>query len=349
MPTATEPETTPGTAGGNAPALLRMLLAAACVVVILAGIEAVAPILTSFLVALVLAQVLSPAVLFLARRRIPQGAAIVATLLLVFAGLGGVVMLVAGSLGKLASHLPSYGQKLAGLRDQAFALLERLGMETADLAIGRLLDPGHAVGPVASVAGVLLADLGHAFFILLITALLLVELVVVFRKLERVDHAIRTPLVRFGEMSGNLRKYFGITALVGLIGSVGYTILLLVLGVPFVATWVVLYFLLGFIPTIGGVIAIVPVAIITLLELGLTQAVVLVGAFILMNFLLGDVLKPKIMQQGFEISMVTVFASLVFWNWLLGPVGMVLAVPLTITLRKLFQEFEPDIRRALTG
>lgn len=349
MPTATEATTPPAPAGGNSPALLRMLVAAACIVVVLAGVKVVAPILTSFLVALVLAQVLSPLVLFLARRRIPQGAAIAGTLLLVFAGAGGVVMLVVNSVSRLASHLPAYGQKLAGLRDQAFALLERLGVDTAGLAVDRLVDPTHAMGPVASIAGALVADLGHAFFILLITALLLVELVVIFRKLERVDPSVRTPLVRFGEMSDDLRKYFGITALVGLIGSVGYSILLLVLGVPFVVTWVVLYFLLGFIPTIGGVIAIVPVALVTLLELGLTQALVLVGAFIVLNFLLGDVLKPRIMQQGFEISIVAVFASLVFWNWLLGPVGMVLAVPLTITLRKLFQEFEPDIRHALTG
>ena len=168
-----------------------------------------------------------------------------------------------------------------------------------------------------------------------------------FRELERTDHSQRTLLVRFGEMSADVQKYIGITALGSLIGSVLYAILLEVMGIPFVITWVVLYFLLGFIPAIGGVIAIIPVFVVTVLEYGIQRAALLVVIFIVLNFLLGDVLKPRFMQKGFELSIVAIFFSLVFWEWLLGPVGMLLAVPLTVTLRKLLQEFSVDVRRAV--
>jgi len=84
-----------------------------------------------------------------------------------------------------------------------------------------------------------------------------------------------------------------------------------------------------------------------LLEQGIQRAVIFAVVFILFNSFLGDIIKPRLMQKGFEISIVAVFFSLVFWNFVLGPVGIVLAVPLTITLRRLVQEYAPDMRRAL--
>ena len=338
---------TPESGARGLPQLLRLLIAGACVVVIVAGIKAVAPILTTFLLALFLALILSPLMLFLVRRGVPAGLAVALTLLIVFVGGAAVITLVGVSVTQLSHHLPAYGVQLAVLRDQLFGLLQRVGIDTATLTSFDLLDPAALLGPAAALAGRLLADLGHGFFVLLITALLLIEVGVLFRELERTDHSQRTLLVRFGEMSADVQKYIGITALGSLIGSVLYAILLEVMGIPFVITWVVLYFLLGFIPAIGGVIAIIPVFVVTVLEYGIQRAALLVVIFIVLNFLLGDVLKPRFMQKGFELSIVAIFFSLVFWEWLLGPVGMLLAVPLTVTLRKLLQEFSVDVRRAV--
>lgn len=332
---------------GGLPQLLRLLLAGACVVVIAAGIKAVAPILTTFLLALLLAQTLTPLMLFLIRRGLPQGLAVAGTLLVVFVGGAAVIALVGVSVTQLSHRLPQYGTQLATLRDQMLTFLQARGVDTSGMTNLDALDPASMVGPAASMAGTLLAELGHGFFVLLITALLLIEFAVLFRELDRVDHGQRTLLVRFGEMSADVQKYIGITALVGLVGAVGYALLLQVLGVPFLFTWVVLYFLLSFIPAVGGVISVVPVFLVTLLEHGIERAVILVAVFVVFNFLLGDLVKPRFMQKGFEISIVAIFAALVFWDWLLGPVGMVLAVPLTITLRKLLQEFAGDVRRAV--
>ncbi len=329
------------------PPLLRLLIAIACVVVIVGGVKLVAPILTTFLLALLLAQTLSPLMLFLIRRGLHQGVAIAVTLLVVFVGGAAVITLVGVSVTSLSRRLPFYGGQLVALRDQLFGMLQSHGVNTSGWTNLDALDPATLVGPAAAMAGNLLAELGHGFFVLLITALLLIEFAVLFRRLDRVDRSQRTLLVRFGEMSVDLQKYIGITAAVGVIGAVGYAILLQLLGIPFVVTWVVLYFLLGFIPAIGGVIAVAPVVIVTVLEYGVQRAVILLVIFTVLNFVLGDLVKPRYMQRGFEISIVAIFAALVFWDWLLGPVGMVLAVPLTITLRKLLQEFAIDVRRAV--
>ncbi|MES2306096.1 MAG: AI-2E family transporter [Gemmatimonadota bacterium] len=333
--------------GASLPPLMRGLIAAACLVVILAGIKAVTPTLTPFLVALLLAQVLSPLMRFLMRHRVPRWLAVTLTLLIVFIGGAVVVGMVGASVAELSHRLPEYGTQLAALRDNLFARLQRAGIDTSGFSTIDALDPAAMLGPAASIAGTILSELGHSFFVMVITALLLIELAILFKALDEADHTNRTLLIRFGEMSADLQKYIGITAMVGLVGSVMYTVLLIAAGVPYIPTWVVLYFLLGFIPVIGGVIAIIPVVLITLLEHGVQRALTLLAVFAVLNFLLGDILKPRFMQRGFEISIVAVFFSLVFWNWLLGPIGMVLAVPVTITLRKLIQEFAPEVRRVM--
>ncbi len=330
------------------PALLRMLVAGACIVIILAGVKAVAPVLTPFLLALLLAIVLSPIMMYMMKHRVPQGVAVALTLLLVFVGGAAVIALVGTSMTKLASRLPTYATQLVVLRDQLFAYLQsRWGLDTSTYTSLDLLDPGEMVRHAAGIVAVVLTDLGHSFFILLITALLLIECAVLYRQLEEAEPGTRTFVHRFGEMSADIQKYVSITAAVGVVGSVAYMILLKVMGIPFVSTWVVLYFILGFIPAIGGVISIIPVFLVTLLEQGIQRAVVLLVIFILINTFLGEFLKPKFMQKGFEISIVAIFFSLVVWSWLIGPIGMVVAVPFTITIRRLMTEFAPEVKKVL--
>ncbi len=134
----------------------------------------------------------------------------------------------------------------------------------------------------------------------------------------------------------------------GLIGATCYFVLLKVMGVPYIATWVVLFFVLSFVPTMGGPLAVFPVLAADAAGAGHRANAHLRGrSSSCSNSFLGDIIKPRLMQKGFEIGIVAMFFSLVFWNFVLGPVGIVLAVPLTITLRRLIQEYAPDVRRAL--
>jgi predicted PurR-regulated permease PerM len=198
------------------------------------------------------------------------------------------------------------------------------------------------------VVGTLLADLGHTFFILLITTFLLVEFASLFSG-TATGHADgeRTSVVRFRELGADIQKYVGISAVMGLIGAACYFVLLKVMGLPYVATWVVLFFVLSFVPTIGGPLAVAPVLLLMLLTQGIQRTIIFTVIFILFNSFLGDIIKPRIMQKGFEIGIVAIFFALVFWNYVLGPVGIVLAVPLTITIRRLLQEYAPEVRQAL--
>ena len=327
---------------------LRVAMAGACIVIIVAGLKAVAPILSGFLFAMLLALVLSPVTRMLIRWRVPRGIAIVLTLLLVFVGGAAVILLVVSSAAELSGNLPAYNLRYIGLRDQVFAMLTGFGVDTSKLLRLEALDPKGFIRPAASIIGTVVTDLGHSFFVLLITAFFLIEFATLFEKLERADElGERTPLVRFGELSRDIQKYVGFNAAMGLLGAACYFVLLKVMGVSYIATWVVLFFVLSFVPTVGGILAVFPVLLLVLLEQGIQRTVIFAAVFILFNSFLGDIVKPRLMQKGFEISIVAVFFSLIFWNFVLGPVGIVLAVPLTITLRRLSQEYAPELRRAL--
>lgn len=327
---------------------LRILLAGACLVVIIAGLKAVAPILSGFLFAMLLALVLTPVARKLMRWRVPKPLAILITMLGVLIGAALVIYLVIGSISELSGNLPAYNERYLAMREQVFSFLQGYGVDTSKLLSLESLEPSKLVKPAAGIVGVVLADVGHTLFILLITTFLLIEFTSLFAVTD-VAHANgeRSSVVRFRELGADIQKYVGISAVMGLIGATFYLVLLKVMGLPYVATWVVLFFVLSFVPTIGGPLAVAPVLLLLLLEQGIQKTIIFAVIFILFNSFLGDIVKPRIMQKGFEIGIVAIFFALVFWNFVLGPVGIVLAVPLTITIRRLIQEFAPDVRRAL--
>lgn len=329
--------------GSRLPWLLRLLLALASLVIVIAGVRTVAPVVSTFIVALLLAQVLTPLTLRLTRRRVPLAIAVTLTLLVAFGAIGAVITLVTDSLGELAIRLPEYGRRLIIVRDDAIAFVAARGVDPAKLHGITPLDPKVLAGRAAGYVAVVLSELGHVFFILLITALFLIEFAIVFAKLEKRPRAERTFLTRFRELTGDIQKYVGINAAVNLMSAAALAAIMIAMHIPFIATWMVLVFFLGFIPTLGTILALVPMALVTLLDQGVERALIFTGLYAVVSFVLGEIVKPKLMQHGFEIPILVVFMSLVFWNFILGPVGIVLAVPLTIATRRLLKEFSRDV------
>ena len=120
-------------------------------------------------------------------------------------------------------------------------------------------------------------------------------------------------------------------------------VLLALIGVDYPVLWGALAFLLNFIPNIGSIIAAVPPVLLALIQLGVAQAALVAGGFLVINMAIGNFLEPRYMGQGLGLSTLVVFLSLVFWGWVLGPVGMLLSVPLTIAV-KIALEVRPDTR-----
>ncbi len=309
------------------------LLTAAALIIILAGMREAQEILLPFLIAVFLAVVSSPAVLWLTAKRVPRGLAV---LLIVVAMVGvgtGIAALVGTSLNSFSRNLPTYQARLQEETSALIAWLEGMGF---DVSLGVLLDyvdPGAAMG----LASNLLTGLGgvftNGFLILLTVVFILLEVSSFAGKLRL---AMGDPKLRFPHVTkftDSVKGYLAIKTIVSLITGALVAVWVWVLGVDFPLLWGLLAFLLNFIPNIGSIIAAVPAVLLAFLQFGVGTGLTVAAGYMVVNVVIGNVVEPRFMGQGLGLSTLVVFLSLVFWGWLWGTVGMLLSVPLTMTVK----------------
>ena len=134
----------------------------------------------------------------------------------------------------------------------------------------------------------------------------------------------------FGE---KLRRYMSMKTVISMVTGLIIGVSLWLIGVDYPVLWGVLAFMLNFVPNIGSIIAAVPAVMLTLVQLGVAPALLVAAVYVTVNVIIGSIVEPKYMGKGLGLSTLVVFVSLVFWGWVLGPVGMLLSVPLTITVK----------------
>ncbi len=209
-----------------------------------------------------------------------------------------------------------------------------------------VINPAAAMGLVSSILkgfGNVLAD---SFLIILTVIFLLIEaagLTQKFLSLNK-DGAIdsRDDVQTFSQVFvEKVRNYMSMKTIISMVTGLFIGIALWMIGVDYPVLWGVLAFMLNFVPNIGSIIAAVPAVMLTIVQLGISQALLVAGVYVTVNIIVGSVIEPKYMGKGLGLSTLVVFVSLVFWGWVLGPVGMLLSVPLTITL-KLALDSKPE-------
>jgi predicted PurR-regulated permease PerM len=131
----------------------------------------------------------------------------------------------------------------------------------------------------------------------------------------------------------NLGRYLGIKTLVSLATGLCAGLLTWALDLDFPLLWAMFAFLLNYVPTIGSIIAAVPAVLLALIQIGPGAAGATAMGFISINLVFGNFLEPRLMGYGVGISPLVVFVGLIAWGWIFGPVGMLLSVPLTMTLK----------------
>ena len=104
-------------------------------------------------------------------------------------------------------------------------------------------------------------------------------------------------------------------------------------GLDFAPIWGFIAFLLNFVPNIGSILAAVPGVLLALLQLDPTGVMIVIGIYVAVNMVVGNIIEPTIMGQRVGLSVLAVFLSLVFWGWMFGPVGMLLSVPLSMAVK----------------
>ena len=316
---------------------IHPILLIACMVIIVAGMKAAAPILNPVLLAALFAVSLVPLVTWEIRKGLHQGTAITLSILIV--AVGGVLMILAlgGAVTRIIQNVPVYSERLSVLLKGVIDFLHARGIDMSDIRSLEAFSPSNLAKLALLLIGDLFSLFGNAVLILLLVIFFLIEFVTLR---GNVDSGALSPdawLAHFAGLGGEIRTYISITAFTGFLTAVGNVILLLILGVDFPVLWGFVSFLMNFIPNIGFFISLVPPAFLALIESGWTYALIVVIGFIVINAIAENVIKPRFMGKELSMSILLIFLSLIFWGWVLGPVGAILAIPLTITGRKIWE------------
>jgi AI-2 transport protein TqsA len=310
----------------------RLLLTAAAAVIVVAGLRAASGIVGPLMLALALTIVFHPLRERL-ERRLPSWAASVVLLL--------IVSLLVG-VGRLAVLIPSYAPELNRYVNDVGDWLQDagVGQEQVDAATGAV-DSGRLVGLATNVLSGALGILSNLFFLVTLLLFLAFDSAQV-RALAagaRAEHAGFVDAM--SSFAQGTRSYLWVSAVFGLIVAVIDTVLLWALGVPGAFVWGVLAFVTNFIPNIGFVIGLVPPALIALLDSGPGLMVAVIVIYSVVNLVIQSVIQPKVVGDAVGLSTTLTFLSLVFWAWILGPVGALLAVPMSLLFKAVLVEMDP--------
>lgn len=299
----------------------------------MAGVKAASNILVPFLLSAFIAIACSPVIEWASRHRVPRWASITLVILLILVFGFMLAGLVGQSLTDFRQNLPTYKVQLNNQFAWLIGQLARYNIEFDRTMVLEQLDPSLAM----SVATNFLSGMGGV-----LSNLFLIILTVIFMLFEahsmpaRLHVALADPQMKMHHIDRFIRSvnsYLVIKTLVSLGTGVFIGIWLYALDLDHFLLWAVLAFLLNFIPNIGSIIAAIPAVLIALLQLGVGGAGLTALGFLLVNTVMGNVVEPRLMGKGMGLSTLVVFLSLIFWGWLLGSVGMLLSVPLTMIVK----------------
>jgi predicted PurR-regulated permease PerM len=317
------------------------LISIAAVVVIIYGMQAAQVLLVPFLLAVFLALITVRPMLWMQKRKVPTVLAALLIVTAIMMILGVVGSIVGTSIAEFTAALPSYQTRLEiRVESTVTWVVGLLGDDRQVPDIAELIDPGWAMGMAAALLNGVQDVLTNTFLIILTMVFFLLEASSMATKAEAAFGRSARSFERPRQFMHNLGRYLGIKTAVSLAtGFLAWLVTSLV-GLDFPLLWGMLAFLLNYVPTIGSIIAAVPAVLLALVQLGPADATTTAIGFVGINILFGNLLEPRLMGYGVGISPLIVFTGLVFWGWIFGPVGMLLSVPLTMSLKMAFENNE---------
>jgi predicted PurR-regulated permease PerM len=322
----------------SAPAKLLFIIVA--VVLLTIGMRAIAPILIPILFSLFATLIFAPLIYKLQKRGVHPVISIALVILLFLVIVVVVSILTVSAILQFNELTPAYQSNLA---ERVDGLMEYIPyIENLDISLGSIArDVG--VFLLASLASIFSGTVSAATtvgLIIITTAFLLLDAVGISEKVQREVEERFTLAVNIKDLGGHVMDYAVIRTKTNLVMGIGTTIILLIADIEFAFLWGFLAFLLGYIPFIGLALAVIPPAILALLQYSPLGALAIVVAMLIVNGLTDNLLFPSLAGKGLELTPSVVFLSLIYWGFVLGPAGALLSTPLTMVVRTVLGSFE---------
>ena len=315
--------------------LPKIILSVAAIVVILFGVNWASSILNPILIGIFMAVLVRPFYQWLERKHIPSGLALLLTVLSIVLIGGGLIFFVILSFTRLANGLSGY-------TDQIAANLEELSSLFASVDF----DPSTLLNS-ENISSILLAFAG-AIASLFATALLVLFLILfAIAEAPRFGQRMRDSVgddsqlwLRTQGFISSITTYFLLRTKVNLVTGTMVTVMLLVLGIDYAVLWGVLTFFLSYVPYIGIFVATIPSVVLAFAEGGIVLAVVVIIGVTIINGTAENLVAPSMMGRGLSLSPLLVFVAFIFWAWLLGVAGTLMAMPITVAMVLVLDAFD---------
>jgi AI-2 transport protein TqsA len=338
-----------------APALsptLRILLGLAAAVVALAGLsfgrEIVGPLALGAVIVIICHPVRHP----LERHGWPRWAATTAVIVVAYLVLIALALLLVFAGVQFAHLVADYTDQLRATASGVVDWLNGLGFDTqVSDATSAVLDPGAILSFVSSLGGTVVGILTALFFVFAYVIFMAADASRYARAESAFGAAARPALGRFRAFNTGVRRYYIVNASFGAVVAVIDGLALWAVGVPAPVVWAILAFVTNFIPNIGFVIGLIPPALLALVVGGWPLMLVVIAIYCVVNVVLQVLVQPKFVSDAVSLSLTLSFFSVIFWTFIIGPLGAILSIPLTLLVRALVLEGDPGARwlRWLSG
>lgn len=312
---------------------LKIVIMLGMLVIILTGIRFAADIIVPFILALFIAVVLNPLVQRMVKLRVPRVLAISLLVIIIVMAMVLLLAYLGTSLNELARTLPQYRSSLVIPLKNLEPWLVRLGIGVSVDEMVKYIDPNAAMTLITNLLTQLTNAMSSIFLLLLTVVFMLLEVPQLPTKFQQIMIRPVEGMAAIQRAIDSVSHYLVLKTAISLVTGLIVWGMLSALDVRFAFIWGLLAFALNYIPNIGSVLAAIPPIIQVLAFGGLYDALVVLAGYLIINLVFGNILEPRIMGHGLGLSTLVVFLSLIFWGWLLGPVGMLLSVPLTIIVK----------------
>jgi predicted PurR-regulated permease PerM len=319
---------------------IRILISTAALIIIIAGITLAQSVVVLMLVSFFIALLATPPVLWLKGKKIPSVLAVTIVMGVIILILLLIGAQIGSSINNFTNELPHLQERVREQVLQLSALLRSKGFSETQKF---LLDYVNAEALMNFSAG-LISGLGalitDLILILLTVAFILLEVSSFPKKLRAILGDPEQAFPRFTRFVVDMKRYMVLKTLINLAAGILIAVWMFILGVQYPVLWGTLAFLLHYIPNIGSVIAVIPAALMALVQLGMGSALLVVAGNIFIGFIIGNIIEPRLMGRRLGLSTLFVFLSLIFWGSILGVIGAILSIPLTMTLKFAFESNE---------
>jgi AI-2 transport protein TqsA len=316
------------------------LLKIAALTIIFAGVMYAKTIITPFLLALFISIICIQPIRWLEKKGIPKWLAIISVILGLIILFSGFAFLIGGTLSSFSSNLSKYEAILTSISNSFIQFLNDKGLKIPKNQLSNLFQPAKILEFTASALNELFSMVGNTFLILLTIVFILLEFGSFSAKAKAILTGADGSISYISSIIQNIRHYLWIKTLVCLSIGILIYLALVIIGVDYPLLWALIAALMNYIPNIGSIISTIPAVLFALVQFGLGGAIWTMVSSMVIHNVLGNFIEPRIMGRGLGLSTLVVFLSLFFWGFILGPVGMFLSVPFTLSIKIILEQNE---------